>query len=133
MKRRGCTGRRAVLEECRRRLLLGERCSADTSSNSFSSCCIYAFHFHVLMRSLVVLLLPSVQQLASWGAERTSAIVMARHVRVRRQRVTPAWTGVLLSDPPQLFPSLLGTGNRSNKFLFYSSILIQGALRAKNV
>lgn len=45
-----------------------------------------------------------------------------------QQREIPVGTEVLLLDPPQIFSSLLMYWKRSNKFLLYSSALIQGLL-----
>lgn len=61
MKGCGCSGRHSVQEEHNGCLLPGELFSPGTSSNPhpFSSCCIHAFHFHVLTWSFVVLWLPS--------------------------------------------------------------------------
>lgn len=75
-KRRGGTGRRTVLQERGRCLLRGDPRRADPSTNSASSSssCIYAFHFHALMRSSAVLLLPLGRQLDSeLGSRRDSS------------------------------------------------------------
>lgn len=45
-----------------------------------------------------------------------------------QQREIPEGTEILLLDPPQIFSSLLISGKCSNKFLLYSSALIQGLL-----
>lgn len=133
MKGRGCSGRHSVLEEC-------SRCLSQVSCSALAPLAIHihfppAVFMHFISMSWCDLWWCSgCHQAVSLGEEKTGAITMVcqTHPGVQ-QREIPVGTDVLLLDPLQIFSSLLISGKCSNKFLLYSSALIQGLLWAKNV